>query len=58
MAAPPSDEGADQATETSVSPEVPNTAVGAPGTVEGVTAADAVEYTDLPFVLWAETLNV
>jgi hypothetical protein len=43
MAVPPSFAGADQATETWVSPEVPDTAVGAPGTVEGVTEAEAVE---------------
>jgi hypothetical protein len=43
MTDPPVLEGADHVRATVVFPCVPNTAVGAPGTVEGVTAAEAVE---------------
>ena len=39
-------------------PEVPATLVGAPGTVRGVTADDAVETVPVPAALVALTLNV
>jgi len=38
--------------------EVPDTEVGAPGTVDGVTAAEAVEATPVPLAFVAVTLNV
>jgi hypothetical protein len=38
--------------------EVPDTEVGAPGTVDGVTAADTAEATPVPLAFVAVTLNV
>ena len=39
-------------------PGVPETPVGASGTVAGVTAADAAEFVPVPALLVAATLNV
>ena len=55
---PPLSVGALQVNETCVLPAVPATAVGAPGTVRGVTADDAVETDPVPAVFVALTLNV
>ena len=43
---------------TDALPRVPTTPTGSLGTVEGVTAAEAVESSELPFPLVAKTLNV
>jgi hypothetical protein len=55
---PPSDTGAVHDTSTEPSPAVPPTAVGAPGTVRGVTAAEAAESSPVPAALVAATVNV
>ena len=59
IAAPPLDAGAVQ--ETTDSPlafDVPNTPVGAPGTLEGITAVDADEPEPVPDTFVAVTVNV
>ncbi len=58
IAAPPSEAGALQLTAASVSPAVALTAVGAPGTVAGVTVLDAAEAELVPTELVAVTVNV
>ena len=55
---PPVLAGATKATLAVVLPAVATTLVGAPGTVAGVTAADAAEATELPTPLVATTVNV
>jgi hypothetical protein len=55
---PPVLDGATKATLAVVLPAVATTLVGAPGTVAGVTAADAAEATELPTPLVATTVNV
>ena len=58
MAEPPFDIGADQITIAAFAPGVANTPVGAPGTVEGVTAAEAADAALVPLAFLATTLNV
>ena len=59
MAEPPFEAGAVQLTKEEVfSPEVANTPVGAPGTVEGVAAAEAADAAPVPFAFLATTVNV
>jgi hypothetical protein len=58
MAEPPVLTGAVQETATEVLPGTPVTAVGAPGTVAGVTAADGVESGPVPVPLVAVTVKV
>ena len=55
---PPVLDGATKATLAVAFPAVATTLVGAPGTVAGVTAADAAEATELPTPLVATTVNV
>ena len=57
-AEPPLLAGAIHDTEAWALPAVPSTAVGAPGTVRGVTAGLAADATDVPFALVAVTVNV
>jgi len=57
-ALPPLDPGADQLTRDDAFAVVPETPVGAPGTVLGVTAEDAVEAAEFPAALVATTVNV
>jgi hypothetical protein len=59
IAAPPVLAGAIQdTTDWVLAFEAPDTEVGAPGTVDGVTAAEAVEATPVPLAFVAVTLNV
>jgi hypothetical protein len=59
IAAPPFETGAVQEmTEAVLRFEVASTAVGAPGTVEGTAAAEAVEATEVPLIFVAVTVNV
>jgi hypothetical protein len=59
MAAPPFETGAVQeTTDFRSSFDVPTTAVGAPGTVEGVAAAEAADATDAPLGFVAVTVKV
>ena len=58
IADPPLLTGAVHVKETCVLPAVPATEVGAPGTVRGVTADDAVETVPVPAALVALTRNV
>jgi len=56
---PPLSAGADQdTTELTFAFEVADTAVGAPGTVAGIAAAEAVEAAEVPETFVAVTLNV
>jgi hypothetical protein len=55
---PPLDPGADQLTTEEALATVPETPVGAPGTVLGVTPKDAAEAVELPAALVATTVNV
>ena len=57
-ALPPVDPGAVQLITEEALATVPETFVGAPGTVLGVTAEDAVEAVDFPAALVATTVNV
>jgi hypothetical protein len=57
-ALPPVDPGAVQLTTEEALATVPETFVGAPGTVLGVTAEDAVEAVEVPIALVALTENV
>lgn len=50
--------GAVQLKNTLVSPAVPDTSVGVPGTVAGVTAAETTEVAPVPILLVALTRNV
>ena len=57
--APPLSAGADQdTTELTFTLEVADTAVGAPGAVAGIAAADALEAVDVPDAFVAVTVNV
>ena len=58
IALPPLDSGAVQLTTDDAFAVVPETPVGAPGTVLGVTAEDAVEAVELPAALVATTVKV
>ena len=58
MADPPLLAGAVQLTLAWLSPAAAETAVGAPGTVRGVTAAEAAEAGPVPAALAAVTLTV
>ena len=58
MAAPPVENGADQETSIEESPGVPMTAVGASGTVAGVTEPEAADDEPVPTTLVAVTVNV
>jgi len=58
MGLPPSDPGAVQDTVAVALPAVADTPVGASGTVDGVTGADAVEGELLPLMLFATTWKV
>ena len=58
IAEPPFDAGALQETIADALPATAETPVGAPGTVAGVTAADAEESEELPTAFVAFTLNV
>ena len=56
---PPFDEGAVQVTtDCPFAFDVPETEVGAPGTVEGVTADEALEDAEVPIALIATTVKV
>ena len=58
IALPPFDPGAVQLTTDDALATVPETPVGAPGTVLGVTLADATEAAEFPAALVATTVNV
>jgi len=58
IADPPFEAGALNATETCAFPKVPTAAVGAPGTVAGVTDADAEDAEPFPIAFVAVTVNV
>ena len=58
IALPPVLEGAVHDMVACPSPGVPDTAVGAPGTANGVTAADADDTAPVPTALVAVTVNV
>ena len=58
IAAPPLDAGAVQDTVAWVLPPVADTLAGAPGTVAGVTALEAVDADPVPTLLVAVTVNV
>ena len=58
IAAPPLSVGAVHVIVACVLPEVATTDVGAPGTVEGTTAVEAVEAAEVPALLVAVTVNV
>ena len=55
---PPVLDGADHETATEESPKTPDTPVGAPGTVAGTTASEAVDVEPVPALLEAFTVNV
>ena len=57
-AAPPLDAGGDHVTSTCVLAAVPTTVVGAPETVRGETALDALEALPVPAGFVAVTVNV
>jgi hypothetical protein len=58
IAEPPVLEGAVHDTTTWVEPNTPETLVGTPGTVAGMTAADAVDAEPVPATFVAVTVNV
>jgi hypothetical protein len=58
IALPPLDAGAVQLTRDEALATVPETLVGAPGTVRGVTADEAVEALEVPLAFVAVTVNV
>ena len=59
MEAPPVEAGAVQVTtDVLLAYDVPETAVGAPGTVAGVTELDAVDGLPVPAALMAATVKV
>jgi hypothetical protein len=58
IALPPLDPGAVQLTTDEASATVPDTDVGAPGGLAGVTLADAVEAGEFPALFLATTVNV
>ena len=55
---PPVLDGADHETATEESPKTPDTPVGAPATVAGTTASEAVDAEPVPALLEAFTVNV
>jgi hypothetical protein len=57
-ALPPFDDGAVQETTTDESPNAPDTPVGAPGSVAGTTALDALDAELVPAAFVAVTVNV
>jgi hypothetical protein len=57
MAEPPSLAGGVQLTMTAPLPDVPDTPVGASGTVAGVTDDDGIDSTPLPMALVAWTVK-
>jgi hypothetical protein len=58
IALPPFEPGADQLTVTCSSPGIPDTEVGAPGSVNGVTAEEAEDAAPSPTALVAVTVKV
>ena len=58
IAAPPLETGAAHATDAETLPPTAMTVVGAPGTVDGVAAADGAEADPVPRALVAVTVNV
>ena len=58
MVLPPSKPGGEKTTLACAFPAVATGLVGAPGTVLGVTAADAAEATEFPAALVATTVKV
>ena len=58
MAEPPLEDGALKATEAEALPLVADTAVGAPATVDGMTAAEADEAEPVPSTAVAATVKV
>ena len=58
MADPPLLRGATNEIVTSVSPATTESVVGTSGTVDGVTALEALESADVPIPFVAVTLNV
>ena len=58
IALPPLDPGAVQLTTDKALETVPETPVGAPGTVLGVTDVDPAEAAEFPAALVATTVNV
>jgi len=58
IALPPFEDGADHETTTEESPNAPDTPVGAPGTVAGTTAPEAVDAEPVPALFVAVTVNV
>ena len=58
IAEPPVSVGAVHDTVACVFPDVAPTAVGAPGTIEGITAEEGLDATEAPRILVAVTLNV
>ena len=58
MGAPPVENGADQETNTEESAEAPETPVGIPGTVAGVTAPEEADDDPVPTPVVAVTVNV
>jgi hypothetical protein len=58
MAEPPLKEGGDHVTIADAFPDMALTAVGAPGTVAGVTAKEGAEYGESPRLFLATTLKV
>ena len=58
IADPPFEAGAVQEIVACLYPAVPVTEVGAPGTVAGITADDALDATESPATLVATTVNV
>ncbi len=58
MVLPPVEAGGLNATLACALPAVATRPVGAPGTVSGVTAVDAVEATEFPTALVATTVKV
>ena len=58
IAEPLSETGAVHDTETDRSPATPETSVGAPGTVKGVTGAEAFDATPGPAALIATNVTI
>ena len=58
MAAPPFDAGAVQLTFACAFPAIALTAVGAPGTVAGITLLDGADAAPMPMLLLAVTVKV
>ena len=58
MAEPPLEDGADQNKATCALPAVAETAVGAPGTVAGITLLEGLDAGPVPTLLVAVTVKV